>query len=71
MIFFNFRADRARQMTRAIAEPGFKDFADPKRPSNLFYVAMTQYDKSWPWLRYVIAPKKSRTSWPRFSPSKI
>ena len=58
MIFFNFRADRARQMTRAIAEPGFKEFADPKRPSNLFYVAMTQYDKAWPWLRYVIAPEK-------------
>jgi len=58
VIFFNFRADRARQMTRAIAEPGFKDFSDPKRPSNLFYVAMTQYEKTWPWLRYVIAPEK-------------
>ena len=58
VIFFNFRADRARQMTRAIAEPGFKEFADPQRPTNLFYVAMTQYDKTWPWLRYVIAPEK-------------
>ena len=28
VIFFNFRADRARQMTRAIAEPGFDKFAD-------------------------------------------
>src|SRR6266566_2868103 len=58
VIFFNFRADRARQMTRAIAEPGFKEFADAKRPKNLFYVAMTQYDKAWPWLKYVIAPEK-------------
>src|ERR1700676_69823 len=58
VIFFNFRADRARQMTRAIAEPGFKEFADLKRPTNLCYVAMTQYDKAWPWLRYVIAPEK-------------
>jgi 2,3-bisphosphoglycerate-independent phosphoglycerate mutase len=58
VIFFNFRADRARQMTRAIADPGFKDFSDPRRPTNLFYVALTQYDKSWPWLRYVIAPEK-------------
>src|SRR5712675_854267 len=58
VIFFNFRADRARQMTYALAEPGFKEFGDPKRPSNLFYVAMTQYDKSWPWLRYVNAPEK-------------
>jgi 2,3-bisphosphoglycerate-independent phosphoglycerate mutase len=28
------------------------------RPNNLCYVAMTQYDKAWPWLRYVIAPEK-------------
>ena len=58
VIFFNFRADRARQMTRAIAEPDFKEFADPDRPKNLCYVAMTQYEKTWPWLRYVQAPEK-------------
>src|ERR1700722_13769281 len=29
VIFFNFRADRARQMTRALVEPGFKEFPDP------------------------------------------
>jgi 2,3-bisphosphoglycerate-independent phosphoglycerate mutase len=58
VIFFNFRADRARQMTRAIAEPNFKEFADPNRPKNLFYVAMTQYEKVWPWLRYVQSPEK-------------
>ncbi len=58
VIFFNFRADRARQMTRAIAEPGFHEFADPDRPKNLRYVAMTQYEKTWPWLRYVQGPEK-------------
>jgi 2,3-bisphosphoglycerate-independent phosphoglycerate mutase len=58
VIFFNFRADRARQMTRALAEPGFKEFSDPARPKNLVYVAMTQYDKAWPWLRYLLAPEK-------------
>ncbi len=58
VIFFNFRADRARQMTRAIAEPDFKEFADPNRPKNLCYVAMTQYEKTWPWLRYVQSPEK-------------
>ncbi len=57
-IFFNFRADRARQMTRALIEPGFDRFADPKRPRNLLFVAMTQYEKSWPWLRYILAPEK-------------
>jgi 2,3-bisphosphoglycerate-independent phosphoglycerate mutase len=57
-IFFNFRADRARQMTRALAEPGFDKFADAGRPKNLCYVAMTQYEKTWAWLRYVLAPEK-------------
>jgi 2,3-bisphosphoglycerate-independent phosphoglycerate mutase len=58
VIFFNFRADRARQMTYALAAPDFDKFVDAKRPKNLFYVAMTQYDKNWPWLKYVIAPEK-------------
>jgi 2,3-bisphosphoglycerate-independent phosphoglycerate mutase len=58
VIFYNFRADRARQMTRALVEPGFDKFTDPKRPKNLFFVAMTQYEKTWPWLKFVIAPEK-------------
>ena len=58
VIFFNFRADRARQMTYALASPDFDKFTDAKRPKNLFYVAMTQYDKNWPWLKHVISPEK-------------
>jgi len=58
VIFYNFRADRARQMTRALVEPVFDKINDPRRPKNLFYVAMTQYDKNWRWLKYVIAPEK-------------
>jgi len=58
VIFYNFRADRARQMTKALAEPGFDKFVDEKRPQNLFFVAMTQYEKTWPWLKYVLAPEK-------------
>jgi 2,3-bisphosphoglycerate-independent phosphoglycerate mutase len=58
VIFYNFRADRARQMTYALAAPDFDKFVDPKRPKNLFFVAMTQYDKNWPWLQSVIKPEK-------------
>ena len=58
VIFYNFRADRARQTTRALAEPGFREFTDPARPKNLFFVAMTQYEKTWPWLQYVLGPEK-------------
>ena len=58
VIFYNFRADRARQMTKALIEPDFKGFEDASRPKNLVYVAMTQYEKTWPWLRYLLAPEK-------------
>jgi 2,3-bisphosphoglycerate-independent phosphoglycerate mutase len=58
VIFFNFRADRARQTTRALVEPGFDKFTDAKRPKNLFFVAMTQYEKTWPWLQFVFGPEK-------------
>jgi len=57
-IFFNFRADRARQIARALVEPGFDKFADPSRPKYLAFVGMTQYEKTWPWLRYILAPEK-------------
>jgi 2,3-bisphosphoglycerate-independent phosphoglycerate mutase len=58
VIFFNFRADRARQITRALVEPGFDKFADPARPRALKFVALTQYEKNWPWLQYIIGPEK-------------
>jgi 2,3-bisphosphoglycerate-independent phosphoglycerate mutase len=58
VIFYNFRADRARQMTFALEAPDFDKFQDPKHPKNLFYVGMTKYDKNWPWLKCVITPEK-------------
>src|SRR6202140_3319518 len=58
VIFYNFRADRARQITYALEAPDFDKFADPKRPKNLFFVGMTKYDKNWPWLKCIITPEK-------------
>jgi len=58
VIFYNFRADRARQMTRAIAEPSFDKFVDPARPKNLFFVAMALYDKTFSWLNHLFGPEK-------------
>ena len=53
VINFNYRADRARQITRALIDPDFSGFTDPARPKDLYYVGMTQYNKTWPWLRFV------------------
>ncbi|HET9401106.1 MAG TPA: 2,3-bisphosphoglycerate-independent phosphoglycerate mutase [Candidatus Acidoferrales bacterium] len=58
VIFFNFRADRARQISRALAQPDFKELPDPQRPKNLCFVGMTQYDKTFSWLRYLLAQEK-------------
>jgi 2,3-bisphosphoglycerate-independent phosphoglycerate mutase len=58
VIFYNFRADRAREITKMLMEPGFDKIDDPQRPKNLLFVAMTQYEKTWPWLRYIIGPEK-------------
>ena len=47
VIFFNFRADRARQLTRALAVPGFEEFPTPDRPK-VDYVCFTLYDQTFP-----------------------
>lgn len=47
VIFFNFRADRARQITSALAVPGFDDFPTPDRPHTHF-VCFSVYDKTYP-----------------------
>ena len=46
VIFFNFRPDRARQITRGLTEPGFGGFPTPQRPQ-VDFVCFTQYDKTF------------------------
>ncbi len=46
MIMFNFRPDRAREITRAFTEDKFEGF-ERKQLSDLSYVCMTQYDASF------------------------
>jgi 2,3-bisphosphoglycerate-independent phosphoglycerate mutase len=47
-IFLNFRPDRARQLTRALAEPGFEEFSRSGGPV-LDLTTMTEYRKGWPY----------------------
>lgn len=46
IIFFNFRADRAREIARSLTEPGFKEFPRKVFPK-VFYTTMTQYDEKF------------------------
>jgi 2,3-bisphosphoglycerate-independent phosphoglycerate mutase len=46
VLCFNFRADRVRQMTRAIALDDFDGFERPHRPA-VHYTTMTTYDRTF------------------------
>ncbi len=59
VIFFNFRADRARQLTRALAEHGFSNFDRGAAPPRAELVTMMQYDEDFP-LPVIFQPQKHR-----------
>ena len=47
IIFFNFRADRAREITRTFTQPGFAEFERSKVPQLSAFVCLTEYDKTF------------------------
>jgi 2,3-bisphosphoglycerate-independent phosphoglycerate mutase len=47
LIFFNFRADRAREITRAFTEADFHGFTRSKMPRLSGYVCLTEYDATF------------------------
>ncbi|MFO7803742.1 MAG: 2,3-bisphosphoglycerate-independent phosphoglycerate mutase [Desulfovermiculus sp.] len=47
VFFFNFRADRIRQMVQAFTEPGFDQFDVSSRPRLSQAASMTQYDATF------------------------
>ncbi|MBE3587284.1 MAG: 2,3-bisphosphoglycerate-independent phosphoglycerate mutase [Thermoanaerobacteraceae bacterium] len=46
IIFYNFRPDRARQITRAFVDDDFQGFTRPENRPRVWYTCMTQYDKT-------------------------
>jgi 2,3-bisphosphoglycerate-independent phosphoglycerate mutase len=46
-IFFNFRADRARQLTRALTKADFSEFPRKRRVTFAAFATMTQYDETF------------------------
>jgi 2,3-bisphosphoglycerate-independent phosphoglycerate mutase len=47
VVFMNFRADRARQMTRALTDPGFSGFARARVPKLGYYCTLTSYGEEF------------------------
>ena len=57
IIFFNFRPDRARQITRAMSEKEFNGFERKSGFINPTYVCFTRYDASFTNVRIAFKPQ--------------
>lgn len=57
IIFFNFRPDRARQITRAMSEKNFEGFERKSGFINPVYVCFTRYDASFTNVRIAFKPQ--------------
>ena len=47
VIFFNFRADRAREITRSLTDPAFAEFDRGRDVPHIHFVCMSQYDATF------------------------
>ena len=57
VIFFNFRPDRAREITRAFIEPDFADFERIGGYKPVTYVCMTRYDETFTNMSVAFKPQ--------------
>lgn len=57
VIFFNFRPDRAREITRTFVDDDFNGFERRGGRQKVFYVCMTQYDASMPNVEVAFKPQ--------------
>ena len=57
MIMYNFRPDRAREITRAFVDESFDGFDRKKKISDLCYICMTQYDAEMPNVALAFPPE--------------
>lgn len=57
VIFFNFRPDRAREITHAFVDDDFDGF-ERKKKLDLYYVCMTQYEADMPNVQVAYKPQR-------------
>lgn len=62
VIFFNFRPDRARELTRAFVDPDFTGFERPQGFFPLTYVCLTQYDATMPNVDVAFHPQSLKNT---------
>ena len=57
IIFFNFRPDRARELTRTFVDPDFTGFEREGGRRETYFVCMTQYDATMPNVQVAFKPE--------------
>jgi len=62
VVFMNFRADRARQMTRALTDPDFGGFTRSRVPALGAFVSLTRYGDDFAALPAAFPPQTIRNS---------
>lgn len=62
VIFFNFRPDRAREITRCFVDPDFSGFERRNGFFPLTYVCMTQYDATMPNVQVAFKPQSLKNT---------
>ena len=62
MVMFNFRPDRAREITRAFVDENFNGFERRKKVNDLFYVCMTEYDATMPKVAVAFPPESLKNT---------
>ncbi len=62
VIFYNFRPDRAREITRTLVDPDFSGFERKRGFFPLTYVCMTQYDATMPNVEVAYKPESLKNT---------
>ncbi|MCC7326958.1 MAG: 2,3-bisphosphoglycerate-independent phosphoglycerate mutase [Burkholderiales bacterium] len=62
VVFMNFRADRARELTRALTDPAFSGFARARVPALGMFVCLTSYGEEFAQLPAAFAPQTIHNS---------
>ena len=66
IVFYNFRPDRAREITRTLVDPDFDGFERRNPPKNLYYVCMTQFDAKMPNVYVAFRPQSLANTFPEY-----